>query len=362
MELIENNENLKKICAKLADEPFICVDLEFMRQHTYFAQLCLIQIASQNDAVIIDPLAENIVLDDFFNLMQNPNIIKVFHSGRQDIEIIYNLSNKIPYPIFDTQIAASAAGYGESASYENLVSNILHKNIDKSSRLSDWSKRPLNKNQLTYALSDVTHLVHIYQYLKTWLAEQNRTEWINDELNNLCNENLYKINPHEVWQKMRHRSHNAKYLTFLRELAAWRENRAINKNVPRQSFIKDDLLLNICAECPQNKDDLMSVRGMRADLASGKIGDEIIEVIHKTKLIDERNYVIPPTIHNYPNTDSGLLELLKLLLRIIAAENMIVPKLIADEDDLKRFCNGITADIPFLADGGINCLVLPLKK
>ena len=349
MELIENNENLKKICAKLANEPFICVDLEFMRQHTYFARLCLIQIASQNDAVIIDPLAEGIVLDVFFDLMQNPDIVKVFHSGRQDIEIIYNLSNKVPFPVFDTQIAASAAGYGESVSYENLVSNILHKNIDKSSRLSDWSKRPLNKNQLIYALSDVTHLVHIYQYLKTWLTEQNRIEWINDELQNLCNENLYKISPHEIWQKMRHRSHNAKYLTLLRELAAWREIRAINKNVPRQSFIKDDLLLNICAECPQNKDDLMSVRGMRTDLATGKIGDEIIEVVQKTKLLDESDYVTPPPVYNFSNTDQGLLELLKLLLRIIALENMIIPKLIADEDDLKHFCNGNTVDIPFLS-------------
>ncbi len=338
MQLIENTENLSLLCQRLSKENFVCVDLEFLRQHTYFAELCLIQIASPNEAAIIDPLAKDINLQAFFDLMQNPNIIKVFHSGRQDIEILYNLTSKIPTPIFDTQIAASVAGFGESISYENLVNHILNISIDKSSRLSDWSKRPLSENQLSYALSDVTHLVLIYQHLKSWLEEQNRIDWIKDDIANICNENLYKINVYDAWQKMRHRSHSPRFLTLLRELAAWRETRAINKNVPRHSFIKDELLLNICADCPQNKDDLASVRGMRADMASGIIGDEIIEVIQKFNLLDKDDYVIPYKIKDFSGVDGPLFELLKLLLRIKAQEHKIVPHMLACDNDLKMFC------------------------
>ena len=256
MQFIQNTRDLETLCQKFSNEEFVCVDLEFLRQHTYFAKLCLIQIASVSDEAIIDPLAEKLDLQPFFNLMQNEKVVKVFHSGRQDIEIIYNLTSQIPTPLFDTQIAASVVGFGESVSYEHLVNHILHTNIDKSSRLSDWSNRPLNENQLNYAISDVTHLVKIYQYLQDKLTKENRMEWISEELKYLCDENLYKINPYNVWQKMRHRSHSAKFLTYLRELCAWRETRAINKNIPRQSFIKDDLLLNICSDCPTTTEEL----------------------------------------------------------------------------------------------------------
>ena len=318
MQFIQNTQDLETLCNKLSNEEFVCVDLEFLRQHTYFAKLCLIQIASSNDEAIIDPLAEGINLQPFFDLMQNEKVVKVFHSGRQDIEIIYNLSSKIPTPLFDTQIAAQVAGFGESISYEHLVNHILHINIDKSSRLSDWSNRPLNENQLNYAISDVTHLVKIYQHLKSKLTNENRLDWISDELNALCDENLYKINPQNMWQKMRHRSHSAKFLTYLRELCAWREIRAINKDVPRQSFIKDDMLLNICSDCPSTKEDLCKVRGMRSDLAMGKIGDEIIAVIEKVKGLDEKDYVTLPVIRENCGAEGSILELLKLLLKITA--------------------------------------------
>ena len=339
MQLIENTENLSLLCQRLSKEEFVCVDLEFLRQHTYFAELCLIQIASPNEAAIIDPLAKDINLQAFFDLMQNTNVVKVFHSGRQDIEILYNLTSKIPTPIFDTQIAASVAGFGESVSYETLVNHILNISIDKSSRLSDWSKRPLSENQLSYALSDVTHLVLIYQHLKSWLEEQNRIDWIKDDIANLCDENLYKINIYDVWQKIRHRSHSPRFLTMLRELAAWREARAINKNVPRHSFIKDELLLNICADCPQNKDELATVRGMRADMASGIIGDEIIDAIQNFNLLGKEDYVTPPKTKDFSGVDGPLLELLKLLLRIKAQEYKIVPRMLANDDDLKIFCH-----------------------
>lgn len=348
MQFVQSNHDLENLCLKLANEEFVCVDLEFMRQHTYFAKLCLIQIASQNDEAIIDPLVEDINLQPFFDLMQNEKVIKVFHSARQDIEIIYNLSSKIPTPLFDTQIAAMVTGYGESISYEHLVNHILHINIDKSSRLSDWSNRPLNENQLNYAISDVTHLVKIYTHLKSKLTKENRLDWISDELSALCDENLYKINPHNMWQKMRHRSHSAKFLTYLRELCAWREIRAINKDVPRQSFIKDDMLLNICSDCPSTKEELCKVRGIRSDLAMGKIGDEIIEVIKKVKDLDEKNYVTLPCVKDFSCADGSLLELLKLLLKITAQQQKTVARIIASEDDLKSFCHDDTADVPFM--------------
>lgn len=348
MQFVQSNHDLENLCLKLAKEEFVCVDLEFMRQHTYFAKLCLIQIASQNDEAIIDPLVEDINLQPFFDLMQNEKVIKVFHSARQDIEIIYNLTSKIPTPLFDTQIAAMVAGYGESISYEHLVNHILHINIDKSSRLSDWSNRPLNENQLNYAISDVTHLVKIYTHLKSKLTKENRLDWISDELSALCDENLYKTNPHNMWQKMRHRSHSAKFLTYLRELCAWREIRAINKDVPRQSFIKDDMLLNICSDCPSTKEELCKVRGMRSDLAMGKIGDEIIEVIKKVKDLDEENYVTLPCVKDFSCADGSLLELLKLLLKITAQQQKTVARIIASEDDLKSFCHDDTADVPFM--------------
>lgn len=348
MQFIQDNQTLQNLCLKLSNEEFVCIDLEFLRQHTYFAKLCLIQIATPDNEAIIDPLVDNINLQPFFDLMQNEKITKVFHSGRQDIEIIYNLTSKIPYPVFDTQIAAQVAGYGEAVSYEHLVNHILHTNIDKSSRLSDWSNRPLNENQLNYAISDVTHLVKIYQYLKEKLIKENRLEWISDELSSLYDESIYKTDPFNTWQKVRHRSHSAKFLTYLRELCAWRENRAINKNVPRQSFIKDDLLLNICSDCPSTKEELCKVRGMRNDLAMGKIGDEILEVIKKVKAFREDDYVTPPVAASFSSVDGALLELLKLLLKITAQQHKTIARIIASEDELKSFCHNDNAEVSFM--------------
>ncbi len=348
MQLIETTSNLEDLCQRLELEDFVCVDLEFLREHTYFAKLCLIQIASPTEAAIIDPLAEDINLQPFFTLMQNPKVVKVFHSGRQDIEIIYNLSNQTPSPLFDTQIAAQAAGFGESPSYENLVNHILHISLDKSSRLSDWSKRPLSPSQINYALSDVTHLVNIYQYLLNWLTDNKRLEWISEEMISLGDENLYKILPDEIWQRLRPRLHSSSFLTLLRELAAWRENRAITKNVPRQSFVKDDVLQNICACCPQDKDELAEIRGMRPDIARGKIGDEIIEVIQKFKHLNKEEYIVPPINKDFSGGDGALLELLKMLLRIIAFEQKIIPRMLAGEHDLRLFCHSPDADVSFM--------------
>lgn len=349
MQFIETASHLENLCADLTKAPYVCIDLEFLREHTYFAKLCLIQIASADKDAIIDPLAKDIDLQPFFQLLQNPNVVKVFHSGRQDIELLYQLSHSIPTPLFDTQIAASAIGYGESVSYEHLVKSFLNINLDKSSRLSDWSKRPLSDKQLEYAICDVTHLAKIYPLILTKLQSLNRLDWIKDELDNLASPFLYEIKPEEIWLKIRHRSHSPKFLTLLRELACWREKRAILKNTPRQSLLKDDILLNICASSPETKEDLAAVRGIRADMAKGKIGDELITVVQKFKSLPKENYV---TVCNDEekdgNIDGALLELLRMVLRITASQNNVTPKLIASDDELKSYCGNHEANVRFL--------------
>lgn len=337
MDIITNTDALKQICSQLETCSFVTVDLEFLREKHYYAQLCLIQIGSKTSSYIIDPLSPDIKLQPFFDLMHNPNIIKVFHSGRQDIEIIYNLSGIIPYPLFDTQIAAMVCGYGESISYENLVLYLLHRKLDKTNRLSDWSKRPLSDSQLNYALSDVTHLVEIYEILSQKLKDNKRSSWINEEINILTSPSTYIINPQDAWTRIKHRSHSAKFLTILRELAAWREHRSQTKNTPRQSYIKDDALLNICACDPQTKEQLCQIRNLRADVAKGKLGDEILEVLEHCRHIPESDYVTPPKIKDLPDKSSSLFELLKLLLKIISQQQGVVARLIATDENLHDF-------------------------
>ena len=334
MELITTTEELNNLCNELASDTFVTVDLEFLREHHYYAKLCLIQLGSKKRCAIVDPLAENINLQSFFDLMQNPKVIKVFHSGRQDIEIIYNLSQKIPSPLFDTQVAAMVLGFGESISYENLVIHLLHKHLDKTNRLSDWSKRPLTDSQLDYALSDVTHLRDIYEILAQKLKESGRQSWIAEEMAIMENPSTYEIKPEEAWTRIKHRSHSAHFLTLLRELAAWRERRSQTKNTPRQSYIKDDMLLNICAANPQTKEQLCQIRNLRQDIAMGKLGDEILNTLEYCRTLSETDYVTPPKFKELPDKSSALFELLKLLLKVISQQEGVVARLIATDEDL----------------------------
>lgn len=340
MRLIETTEDLNEFCNQLQQHQFITVDLEFLREKTYYAKLCLIQVGSLSECAVIDPLAPDINLQSFFDILQNPDIIKVFHSGRQDLEILYFLTGKIPAPLFDTQVAAMVCGFGESIGYESLVRHILHIELDKTSRLSDWSRRPLEQTQLEYALADVTHLVHIYEYMQNHLIENNRLDWINEEMAILNNPETYVVKPEEAWMRIKHRSHNARFLTILKELATWRERRAQRKNTPRQSFVKDDMLLNIVSANPQTKEELCQIRNLRKDVASGKLGDEIIETLHRCKSISKKDYVVPPKEKALPSIDSALFELLKLLLRLKSLQEGVVAKLITDDEELRRFCAG----------------------
>lgn len=331
MQVIYNTNELSSLCKRLSQHSFVAVDLEFIREKTYYPLLCLIQIASLDEAAIIDPLAPDLDLSPFFELMQNQNVTKVFHSCRQDVEIIHNLSGKIPTPLFDTQIAAMACGFGESISYERLVKGILNIELDKTDCLSNWQLRPLNEHQLEYACGDVTHLTHIYQNLSKLLEEQNRLEWIKEELEIAADPRTYVTEPDEAWLKIKFRSHNSKVLSNLKALAAWREQRAKNKNVPRQSIIKDDVLVMIATAAPKSKSELEKIRGMRKDVASGVLAEEMLTVLANVKTDTKlRKENAGDNINYIP----ALVEMFKLLLRIVSQQQGVVARLIASEKDL----------------------------
>ena len=352
MKIIETTEDLKKLCLELENQQFITVDSEFVREKTYYSKLCLLQVGWLDDAAIIDPLSENINLQPFFDILQNKNILKVFHSGRQDIEIFYNMTGRIPYPVFDTQVAAMVCGFGSSISYDCMVRLITKVELDKSSRLTDWTKRPLEKRQLEYALRDVTFLIPCYLHLDKYLKENNRESWIQEELeNNLLNENLYKTDPDNMWQKIKHSIHSAQFLCVLKEIAAWREKRAQKHNIPRQSFIKDEILVNIAAVAPKNIDELKSVRNIRSDIVSGKLGSEIIEAVNTAlnrPFSNELKKIEREKEINIPRSALALIEVLKLLLKIKSEQLGVVPRLIASEKDLRDIACGKDKNNPAL--------------
>lgn len=332
MQVIYRTDDLKNLCSRLAEHDFVAVDLEFIREKTYYPDLCLIQVASTDEAAIIDPLAPDLNLQAFFELMQNSKVVKVFHSCRQDVEIIFNLSGEIPTPLFDTQIAAMACGFGESISYERLVKAILNIELDKTDCLSNWQLRPLNEHQLEYACGDVTHLVRLYMHLKNQLEQSGRTDWIKEEMEVISSPETYVSNPDEIWRKIKFRSHNSRVLSNLKALAAWRERRAQNKNVPRQSVIKDDVLTMIASASPKNKTELEKIRGMRKDVASGKLADEMLETLANVKVDTKLGKNSTDNINFIPS----LVEMFKLLLRIISQEQGVVSRLIASETDLQK--------------------------
>ena len=351
MRLIENTADLKNLCDELGAQEFITVDTEFVREKTYYPKLCLIQVGWRDGAAIVDPLVKGMDLTAFFNVLQNQNVLKVFHSARQDIEIFYHLSGKTPSPIFDTQIAASVCGFGRSISYDMLVQGVTKTELDKSSRLTDWSVRPLDESQLEYALRDVTFLIPCYDYLKKYLKDYNREHWIDDETNELLDEAYYKPNPDNAWQKIRHSAHSAHFLLILKELAAWREKRAMKYNIPRKNIIRDELLVAIAASTPKTKDDLKKVRNMRADIASGKMGDEILAVVdvarHKPVEPDLRKIDREKRV-KIPCGAAALMEVLKLLLKIKCEQEGVIQSVVADDQNIRDLACGNDKDNPVL--------------
>ena len=350
MTIISTSPELKQLCDNLSDRPFITIDTEFLREKTYYPKLCLIQIADpEKNAVAIDPLANNIDLEPLFKLLDNKNVLKVFHAGRQDLEIFYIQGDVVPQPFFDTQIAAMVCGFGDSVGYEKIVREVTGAQVDKSSQFTDWAMRPLSNKQLNYALGDVTHLVDVYHHLAKELEKKNRISWLLQEEEILSDPATYDNDPYDVWQKVKLRSPNAKTLAVLKELAAWREQRAREKNIPKNWVIKDETLAAIAQAAPSNKDRLSKIRNISKDMANGRTGETIIGLIQTALSTPKEKWPqAPERKKQLSSSESATLDILKMLLKIQSAEHGVAAKLIASAGDLELIARGEAKDLPAL--------------
>lgn len=346
MTLITKTTDLKAFCERAAIAPYVTVDTEFVREATYWPQLCLIQVGLEGEAVAIDPLADGIDLSSFFELLQNPHVIKVFHSGRQDVEIFYHLTGKIPAPIFDTQIAAMVCGFGEAVAYDALVQKYAKVSIDKSSRYTHWGQRPLTEKQLTYALGDVIHLRIIYEKLMQKLTEDDRFHWVKDELAILTDPATYSVDPYAVWQKIRVRSAKPRMLAILREIAAWREITAQQRNVPRVRVMRDEIMLELAASSPRSAIDLSRMRGLSSGFLKGKEGETILSLIEKAQALPLEDCPPVKKGEESPPGASSLVEMLRLLLKIKSEKYHVAQKLIATTSDLEDIARSSVPTTP----------------
>jgi len=345
---ITTTAELARFCASLAQAPFVTVDTEFMRERTYYAKLCLVQVGGPDEAAAIDPLAEGIDLTPLFELMANPKILKVFHAARQDVEIFVNLTERVPTPLFDTQIAAMVCGFGDSISYESLVSTLAHEKVDKSSRFTDWSQRPLTERQIEYALADVTHLRVIYESLAAKLAETKRSDWVQEELAILTSLDTYQTDPQEVWKRLKFHSDKPRRLAVLREIAAWREREAQHANLPRGRVMKDEALFEIASHAPSTVAELARTRGLNHGLAEGRYGTAILEAVEKAKALPNEACPAVEERRSLPNGASAVFDLLKVLLKQVTTEYGVASKLIASTDDLEAIAAQDAPDVKSL--------------
>jgi len=348
MDLIKSNEELAVACARLAAAPFIAVDTEFMREQTFWPRLCLIQIASEDTEVLIDSLAPGLDLKPFFDLMVDERVLKVFHSARQDVEIVHHLAHVIPHPIFDTQVAAMVCGFGEAVSYTMLVKRLLGRNLDKTSRFTDWSRRPLSDRQLTYALGDVVHLRDLYPQLRAQLDKSERASWLNEEMGVLTDSATYELHPEQAWKRLKMRIKTPKALAVLMELAAWREREAQTQDVPRARILKDEALYDIASQAPRTIDDLGSLRTLHNGFARSTRGRAVLEVVGRGLERDPKT--IPPIERGEPMPPEAqaVVDLLRVLLKATAGRHGVAPKLIATSEELEQIARSDDADAAVL--------------
>lgn len=346
--LIADTPTLTRFCEQLAGEPYITIDTEFLRDKTYYPQLCLVQLAGPHDAAAIDSMAEGLDLAPLFALLKNPKVIKVFHAARQDIEIFNLLMGEVPHPIADTQVMAMACGFGDAASYETLANKLANARLDKLSRFTDWAQRPLTDRQLTYALSDVTHLRVVYEKLERKLEKAGRLEWLADEMAILTDPATYAASPELAWQRLKTRSDKPRFLAVLKELAAWREREAQSRDVPRNRLIKDESLVEIAAHPPKDADGLSRCRGLSKNFAEGKMGDAILEAVRRGIATPEADC---PRLEPRPEIPPGLgpvIELLRVLLKTRCDQHEVAQKLIASGGDLELIAADDDAAVPAL--------------
>ncbi len=348
--LITTTDALADLCERLAKADFITVDTEFMRENTYWPELCLVQIADDKEAAAIDPLAPGIDLSPLLDLMcENEDVLKVFHAGGQDVEIIYNLTGKTPHPIFDTQIAMMAVSQSEQIGYSNLVESWLGFSIDKGARFTDWSRRPLTERQIEYAIGDVTHLSKIFPKLLKRLIKTGRGEWLDIEMEKLADPENYRTDMDTVWQKIRAPSRNPAVLGRLKALAAWREREAMDKNIPRGRIMRDETLADIASHPPKEQQDLAKVRGLSTGWKDNDIGRRLMQTLADAKPLTDAE-MPPKAPRGAPLGKEGALvaDLLKLLLKIRSREIDIAARLLARTDDLELLAAGQRKNLPIL--------------
>jgi ribonuclease D len=347
MKLITTTEELAAFCKPLVKTEFIAVDTEFMRERTYWPKLCLAQVAGPDDAAAIDALADGIDLSPLDQLMANPKVLKVFHAARQDIEIFHLRLNKVPMPLFDTQVAAMVCGHGEAASYESLATKLAKAKIDKSSRFTDWSRRPLSERQIAYALSDVTHLRVVYEKLKRQLDKTGRFPWIAEEMAVLNDPATYRADPEQAWRRLKPRGASPRLLAILKEVAAWRERTAQRIDIPRQRLLRDEQLLEIASHAPKSIEELAMTRGLGRGFAEGWQGRELMEAIERARKLPDSQLPVRDKPPEQLRAPSAVVDLLRTLLRLKAEQAGVAGRLVASADDLDRLAAG-KRDVPAL--------------
>jgi ribonuclease D len=347
MDLISTTDDLAAVCGRMAKHPFVTVDTEFLRETTYYPLLCVAQMASPEEAVVVDALATGLDLSPLFALMASESVTKVFHAARQDIEIVWNMAKTIPHPIVDTQVAAMVLGYGDSISYDQLVQRITGDTLDKSHRFTDWTRRPLSDAQIAYALSDVTHLRDVYLKLATDLEKRGRSNWVEAEMEVLTSPETYRADPDRAWERLKSRVRKPKELAVLMEVAAWREREAQTRDVPRGRVIKDDVIGDIAVQAPTSIERLGHLRSLPKGFERSRWGEQIIEAVKRGIARDPKTL---PRLDRFRPAANGTatVELLKVLLRMTAERHGVAAKVIATVDDLDRIAADDAADVPAL--------------
>ncbi|WP_188579196.1 ribonuclease D [Azorhizobium oxalatiphilum] len=350
MDPITTTEALAAACERLAKNDFVTVDTEFLRETTFWPKLCVVQVASPDEAIIIDALAEGLDLAPFFALMADEKVKKVFHAGRQDIEIVWHLAKIIPHPVFDTQVAAMVLGYGDSISYDQLVQRVTGHSLDKSSRFTDWSRRPLSQAQLTYAVADVTHLRDVYRKLMSDLETRGRVDWMGEEMNVLTSPATYRQDPESAYERLKSRVRKPRELAVLAEVAAWREREAQTRDLPRGRIIKDEVIGELAIQQPQTHEKLAELRSLPKGFERSRYGEAVLDAVKKGLARDPKTLPRIERDKPLPNGASATVELLKVLLRMTAEQNAVAAKVIATTDDLERIA--VSDDAPVAALSG----------
>lgn len=346
MSLISESSALEKFCSRLSSTDFITVDTEFMRDRTYWPKLCVVQVGGPEEAAAIDAMADGIDLTPLLALMRKPDLLKVFHAGRQDFEIFFRLMGALPAPVFDTQISAMVCGFGDSVGYETLVSQLARKRIDKTMRFTDWGRRPLSQKQLHYAIADVTHLRVVYEKLRDRLDRTGRSSWVAEEMAALTDPELYRIDPRETWRRLKVRSTKPRFLAILRELSAWREEEAQSRDVPRNRVLRDDALIEVAAHAPSNREELSALRGLHGGQAGGATGEAILAAVARGKAVPETDCPMLPKQRGPGDRAGPSTDLLKVLLKLKCDAHGVAQKLIASSEDIEAIAADDDADVP----------------